>query len=106
MPAPAAPAAARPAADPSPATTQQLHWKSCLLGPDDDTTGKELEQAGAQCADVAVPTPDYANEGRALTVAISGSQHRHRPPRGATAPSAAADPAGQTLGDPPWVHRP
>ncbi|WP_436847908.1 alpha/beta hydrolase [Streptomyces coeruleorubidus] len=29
---------------------QRLTWKSCVLGPD-DTTGKELKQAGARCAD-------------------------------------------------------
>ncbi|BCM65229.1 MULTISPECIES: alpha/beta hydrolase [Streptomyces] len=103
--APAAPAAARPAADPlARYHHQQLHWKSCLLGPD-DTTGKELEQAGAQCADVTVPL-DYARpEGRTLTVAISrirGTDTAHR--AGALLLNSGG-PGGQTLGDPPWVRK-
>ncbi|WP_318199811.1 alpha/beta fold hydrolase [Streptomyces sp. SCL15-4] len=102
-PAPAAPA--RPAADPlARYHHQQLHWKSCLLGPD-DTIGKELEQAGAQCADVTVPL-DYARpDGRTLTVAISrirGTDTAHRV--GALLLNSGG-PGGQTLGDPPFVRR-
>ncbi|MFF8997633.1 alpha/beta fold hydrolase [Streptomyces achromogenes] len=104
-PAPAAAAPARPAADPlARYHHQQLHWKSCLLGPD-DTTGKELEQAGAQCADVTVPL-DYARpDGRTLTVAISrirGTDTAHRV--GALLLNSGG-PGGPTLGDPPFVRR-
>ncbi|MFI0805846.1 alpha/beta hydrolase [Streptomyces echinatus] len=102
--APAPPAAARPATDPlARYHDQRLHWKSCLLGPD-DTTGKELEQAGAQCADVTVPL-DYARpDGRTISVAISrirGTDTTHR--AGALLLNSGG-PGGQTIGDPPWVR--
>ncbi|SCF74339.1 hypothetical protein GA0115258_111287 [Streptomyces sp. LamerLS-31b] len=58
--APAAPAAPATSADPlARYHHQHLTWKSCLLGPDDET-GKELAQAGAQCTDVTVPL-DYTH---------------------------------------------
>ncbi|MFF7952684.1 alpha/beta hydrolase [Streptomyces griseorubiginosus] len=82
---------------------QRLDWKSCVRGPD-DATGKELEQAGAQCADVRVPL-DYGDPGgRTITVAISrirATDTRHR-----VGPLLlnGGGPGGQTLGDPPWVR--
>ncbi|MFF9117983.1 hypothetical protein ACF09Y_20640 [Streptomyces massasporeus] len=48
---------------------QHLPWMSCLLGPD-DPTGKELQQAGARCADVTVPL-DYSDP-RGRTITVSG----------------------------------
>ncbi|HEY8480016.1 MAG TPA: alpha/beta hydrolase [Spirillospora sp.] len=49
---------------------QRLEWKACTLGPDDEI-GKELDAAGAQCADVTVPL-DYSDpDGRTITVGIS-----------------------------------
>ncbi|WP_030347270.1 alpha/beta hydrolase [Streptomyces sp. NRRL S-1022] len=103
--APAAPAAARPAADPlARYHHQHLHWKSCLLGPD-DTTGKELEQAGARCADVTVPLDYTRPAGRTITVAISrirGTDTAHR--AGALLLNSGG-PGGQTIGDPPWVRK-
>ncbi|MFC9278305.1 alpha/beta hydrolase [Streptomyces collinus] len=101
-PAPAAPA--RAAADPlARFHHQHVDFKSCLLGPD-DTTGKELEQAGARCADVTVPL-DYARPGgRTITVAISrirGTDTAHR--AGALLLNSGG-PGGQTIGDPPWVR--
>ncbi|CAM5238584.1 hypothetical protein SCANM63S_03803 [Streptomyces canarius] len=102
--APASAAAARPDADPlARYHHQHLHWKSCRLGPD-DATGKELDRAGAQCADVTVPL-DYARpDGRTITVAISrirGTDTAHRV--GALLLNSGG-PGGQTLGDPPWVR--
>ncbi|MFD7169420.1 alpha/beta hydrolase [Streptomyces violascens] len=59
---------------------QHLGWGSCVKGPD-DTTGRDLDQAGVQCADVTVPL-DYADpRGRTITVAISrlkATDTRHR----------------------------
>ncbi|MEU5959124.1 alpha/beta fold hydrolase [Streptomyces sp. NPDC047525] len=50
--------------------TQDVDWHDCTLGPD-DTTGRKLDAAGAQCADLTVPL-DYTDPGgRTLTVAIS-----------------------------------
>ncbi|MGW1848434.1 alpha/beta hydrolase [Streptomyces sp. NPDC001966] len=49
---------------------QHLGWGSCGKGPA-DTTGRVLDKAGVQCADVTVPL-DYAHPaGRTITVAIS-----------------------------------
>ncbi|TDD81119.1 alpha/beta hydrolase [Actinomadura rubrisoli] len=49
---------------------QQPTWKDCTLGPDDQV-GRELDEAGARCADVTVPL-DYARpDGRTITIAIS-----------------------------------
>ncbi|MET8825675.1 alpha/beta fold hydrolase [Streptomyces sp. NPDC004610] len=69
-------AAALPASAAGPADgldryySQTIDWHSCALGPD-DTTGQELDAAGARCADLTVPL-DYADpEGRTLTVAVS-----------------------------------
>ncbi|MEU7136617.1 alpha/beta hydrolase [Streptomyces sp. NPDC046261] len=59
---------------------QSLDWRSCVLGPDDET-GRALEKAGAQCADVTVPLDYAAPTGRTITVAISrikATDTRHR----------------------------
>ncbi|MEV0115804.1 alpha/beta fold hydrolase [Streptomyces sp. NPDC050844] len=49
---------------------QAVDWHDCTLGPD-DTTGKKLDAAGAQCADLTVPL-DYGDPGgRTITVAVS-----------------------------------
>ncbi|WP_149258156.1 alpha/beta fold hydrolase [Actinomadura sp. K4S16] len=83
-PAAAAPAAARAAepaaAGPGAATggrgglarfyDQRLNWKACTLGSGDET-GKDLDKAGARCADVTVPLDYRHPDGRTITVAIS-----------------------------------
>lgn len=102
------PAAARPAAAaPGPLARyehQHLAWKSCLRGPD-DALGKELEQAGARCADVTVPL-DYARpDGRTVTVAISRIRATDRAHRVGALLLNSGGPGGQTIGDPPWVRK-
>ncbi|MDQ1021638.1 pimeloyl-ACP methyl ester carboxylesterase [Streptomyces afghaniensis] len=83
---------------------QHLTWKSCVLGPD-DTTGKELEQAGARCADVTVPL-DYSDPGgRTITVAISRIRATDTGRRVGPLLLNGGGPGGQTLGDPPWVRK-
>ncbi|GAA2333092.1 alpha/beta hydrolase [Streptomyces kunmingensis] len=83
---------------------QRLGWKSCVLGPN-DTTGKELEQAGAQCADVTVPL-DYSDpDGRTITVAISRIRATDTGHRAGPLLLNGGGPGGQTLGDPPWVRK-
>ncbi|QXJ20001.1 alpha/beta fold hydrolase [Actinomadura graeca] len=61
-------------------SSQHLHWKACTLGPD-DKVGRDLDKAGARCADVTVPL-DYARPGgRTIKVAISrlpASDRAHR----------------------------
>ncbi|MFB7915763.1 alpha/beta hydrolase [Streptomyces sp. NPDC056061] len=59
---------------------QRLDWHTCTTGPD-DTTGQDLDKAGAQCADVTVPLDYTAPRGRTITVAISrlkATDTRHR----------------------------
>ncbi|ELS50811.1 putative TAP domain-containing protein [Streptomyces viridochromogenes Tue57] len=83
---------------------QRLDWKSCVLGPD-DATGKELEQSGAQCADVTVPL-DYGDPGgRTITVAISRIRAADTAHRVGPLLLNGGGPGGQTLGDPPWVRK-
>lgn len=49
---------------------QKITWHRCQTGPD-DTTGKELDNAKAQCAEVTVPL-DYSDPGgRTIKVAMS-----------------------------------
>ncbi|GLK14186.1 alpha/beta hydrolase [Streptosporangium carneum] len=49
---------------------QEIAWHRCQTGPD-DATGKELDEAKAQCAEVVVPL-DYSRPGgRTIKVAIS-----------------------------------
>ncbi|AZQ40561.1 alpha/beta hydrolase [Streptomyces cyaneochromogenes] len=104
----ASPAAA---AEPAPATAdplaryhrQHLDWKSCLLGPDDET-GKELQQAGARCADVTVPLNYDDPHGRTITVAISRIRATDTAHRVGALLLNGGGPGGQTIGDPPWVR--
>ncbi|MEU6919086.1 alpha/beta hydrolase [Streptomyces olindensis] len=82
---------------------QRLTWKSCVLGPD-DTTGKELRQAGARCADVTVPL-DYADPGgRTITVAISRIRATDTGRRVGPLLLNGGGPGGPSLGDGPWVR--
>ncbi|MFB8177149.1 alpha/beta hydrolase [Streptomyces sp. NPDC055966] len=82
---------------------QRLDWKSCRLGPG-DTTGEELEQAGAQCADVTVPLDHTRPDGRTLTVAISRIRATDTAHRIGALLLNSGGPGGQTIGDPPWVR--
>ncbi|MFI8093578.1 alpha/beta hydrolase [Streptomyces sp. NPDC086080] len=83
---------------------QRLDWKSCVLGPD-DTAGKELEQAGARCADVTVPLDYDEPDGRTITVAISRIRATDTAGRVGPLLLNGGGPGGQTLGDPPWVRQ-
>ncbi|EFL30183.1 TAP domain-containing protein [Streptomyces viridochromogenes DSM 40736] len=100
----ALPATARAAPDPLARFHQQhLAWKSCVLGPD-DTTGKELEQAGARCADVTVPL-DYSDPGgRTITVAVSRIRATDTAHRVGPLLLNGGGPGGPSLGDAPWVR--
>lgn len=59
---------------------QHPGWGSCVKGPD-DATGRGLDEAGVQCADLTVPLDYAAPAGRTITVAISrlkATDTRHR----------------------------
>lgn len=62
--------AASPEAGLSRFVDQQLDWKECQQAPDDEA-GKELDAAGARCADVTVPLDYSRPNGRTITIAIS-----------------------------------
>ncbi|WP_371675847.1 alpha/beta hydrolase [Streptomyces sp. NBC_01276] len=83
---------------------QRLGWGSCVTGPD-DTTGRDLDKAGVQCADVTVPL-DYADpRGRTITVAVSrlkATDTRHR--IGAILLNNGG-PGGGAVGSPPDVRK-
>ncbi|EGX55704.1 hydrolase [Streptomyces zinciresistens K42] len=82
---------------------QRLDWRSCVQGPQ-DSAGKELERAGARCADVTVPL-DYADpDGRTVTVAISRIRATDTAHRVGPLLLNGGGPGGPTLGDPPWVR--
>ncbi|MFH9138760.1 alpha/beta hydrolase [Streptomyces sp. NPDC017524] len=49
---------------------QPLDWGTCMSSPQDET-GRDLDRAGVQCADVTVPLDYTAPGGRTITVAIS-----------------------------------
>lgn len=83
---------------------QRLDWKSCSQGPG-DALGKELEQAGARCADVSVPLNYDDPDGRTITVAISRIRATDTAHRVGPLLLNGGGPGGQTLGDPPWVRR-
>ncbi|GAA3120544.1 alpha/beta hydrolase [Streptomyces goshikiensis] len=82
---------------------QHLGWGSCIKGPD-DTTGRDLDQAGVQCADVTVPLDYAAPRGARSPWRSPGS----RPPTPATAlarsSSTTAVPGGPALQSPPQAR--
>lgn len=49
---------------------QTLHWGTCMRSPQDGT-GRDLDKAGVQCADVTVPLDYTAPGGRTVTLALS-----------------------------------
>ncbi|GGR08666.1 alpha/beta hydrolase [Streptomyces netropsis] len=83
---------------------QRLDWGSCVQGPD-DTTGRDLEKAGAQCADVTVPL-DYADpRGRTITVAMSRLKATDTRRRVGSLLINFGGPGGTALGEPPTVRK-
>lgn len=104
---PVAPAAAEPAgASAAPLARyhdQHLDWKSCVLGPDDET-GRELQRAGARCADVTVPLNYEDPDGRTITVAISRIRATDTGRRVGALLLNGGGPGGQSIGDPPWIR--
>ncbi|WP_433467819.1 alpha/beta hydrolase [Spirillospora sp. CA-128828] len=82
---------------------QRLDWKACTLGPGDEV-GKELDDAGARCADVSVPL-DYADpDGRTITVAISRLEASGTAPRLGTMLLNGGGP-GPAIDLPPYMRR-
>ncbi|MET9644479.1 alpha/beta hydrolase [Streptomyces syringium] len=83
---------------------QRLDWGSCVQGPD-DTTGRDLEKAGAQCAEVTVPL-DYADpRGRTITVAMSRLKATDTRRRVGPLLINFGGPGGTALGEPPALRK-
>ncbi|WP_405655407.1 alpha/beta fold hydrolase [Streptomyces sp. RK9] len=83
---------------------QRLDWRSCVLGPGDET-GHALEKAGARCADVTVPL-DYSDPGgRTVTVAISRIKATDTHHRVGPLLLNGGGPGGTSLGDAPDIHK-
>ncbi|MET7301671.1 alpha/beta hydrolase [Embleya sp. NPDC005575] len=82
---------------------QRLDWRSCVLGPD-DAVGRNLEQAGAFCANVTVPL-DYADPwGRTTTVAISRLEATDTHRRIGSLLLNNGGPGNDTIGAPPDIR--
>lgn len=84
---------------------QRVDWHSCQQGPR-DADGQALDQAGAQCAEVAVPL-DYRHPDRQVVDADQGA-HRVHTRRGSTGNKqtrAAGDGSAATLDCPPICQR-
>lgn len=81
---------------------QRLDWKKCQQGPDDET-GKELDAAGARCADVTVPLDYTRPYGRTITVAISRIKATDSKRRVGVLTLNSGGPAGTAVDMPPFV---
>ncbi|MEV7009142.1 alpha/beta hydrolase [Streptosporangium sp. NPDC051022] len=49
---------------------QEVVWRGCQAGPD-DASGKELDEAGARCAEITVPLDYSRPDGRTIKIAVS-----------------------------------
>ncbi|MGW4470225.1 alpha/beta hydrolase [Nonomuraea sp. NPDC004354] len=58
------------AAPPAHADVRQITWHRCQNGQDDEA-GKQLDEAGAQCGELAVPLDHRRPGGRTITIAMS-----------------------------------
>ncbi|MEU7908404.1 alpha/beta hydrolase [Actinoplanes sp. NPDC049118] len=57
----------------TPAAAGRIAWHPCALGPG-DAVGADLDRAGVECGDVAVPLDHSRPHGRTITVAIARSR--------------------------------
>ena len=97
-------AAASPAAAAEPVGlgrfySQHIDWHDCTLGPD-DTTGQQLDAAGARCADFIVPLDYTRPGGRTITVALSRLPATDRAHRAGPLLLNDGGPGGPSLGMP------
>ncbi|MGW4409716.1 alpha/beta hydrolase [Nonomuraea sp. NPDC004702] len=76
-----------------------LDWKRCSLGPD-DAVGRQLDQAGARCAELAVPLDHSRPGGRAIKLALSRIPATDRAHRLGALVLNSGGPGESTLGMP------
>ncbi|URN08343.1 alpha/beta hydrolase [Actinomadura madurae] len=95
----AGPSSARADSGPPPS----LEWKACAQGAD-DTVGKDLDQAGARCAEVTMPLDHSKPGGRTITLALSRLPATDRAHRIGTMVLNNGGPGQPTLGMPLQVR--
>ncbi|CAL9347466.1 hypothetical protein SUDANB178_00397 [Streptomyces sp. enrichment culture] len=83
---------------------QHVTWHGCALGPDDDS-GRELDAAGADCADITVPLDYSAPGGRTISVALSRLKATDTAHRVGLLLLNDGGPAGPGLHMPPTISR-
>ncbi|MDP9869571.1 MULTISPECIES: alpha/beta hydrolase [Streptosporangium] len=76
-----------------------LDWKPCAQGPD-DALGKELDRAGARCAELTVPLDHSRPGGRTIKLALSRLPATDRAHRIGTMVLNSGGPGESTLGMP------
>ncbi len=77
-----------------------LSWGTCVTGPDDEQ-GRELEKAGAECAELDVPLDYAAPHGRRISLGLSRIKATGR--RIGTLMVNTGGPGAQAVTDPPFV---
>ncbi|ROO86827.1 alpha/beta hydrolase family protein [Actinocorallia herbida] len=80
-------------------TPAPLDWRPCAQGPD-DAVGRELDQAGAQCAELAVPLDHTRPDGRTIRLALSRLPATDRAHRVGAMVLNSGGPGEPTLGMP------
>ncbi|GAB2600279.1 alpha/beta hydrolase [Streptomyces capparidis] len=83
---------------------QRLEWGGCATGPDDEQ-GRELERAGARCAELTVPLDHARPHGRTITVAVSRIAAADPARRVGALLVNTGGPGGQGIFDPPFVRK-
>lgn len=96
-------AAVPPLAKADGAPPQMLKWKPCAQGPD-DVVGKDLDRAGARCAELTVPLDHSMPGGRTIKLALSRLPATDRAHRIGTMVLNNGGPGEPTLGMPLQVR--
>ncbi|MFJ2738200.1 alpha/beta hydrolase [Streptomyces sp. NPDC087440] len=83
---------------------QRPAWSSCA-GNSQDTTGRAMDSAGLQCADLTVPLDYSAPQGRTITVAVSRLKAADTRRRIGTLLINIGGPGGPALAVPPVIRQ-
>ncbi|MFD0692131.1 alpha/beta hydrolase [Actinomadura fibrosa] len=98
------PAGVAPPARAGGGTSPPLDWKACAQGRD-DTTGQDLDRAGARCAEITVPLDHSRPGGRTITLGLSQLAATDRAHRIGTMVLNNGGPGEPTLGMPLDVRK-
>ncbi|WP_106396291.1 alpha/beta hydrolase [Actinocorallia populi] len=78
-----------------------LSWGTCVTGPDDEQ-GRELEKAGAECAELDVPLDHADPRGHEISLGLSRIKATGR--RIGTLMVNTGGPGGQAMAEPPFIR--